>query len=98
MALSPEEVRKVAQLAHLELSADEEARLAGELSQILEYMERLTSLDTEGVAPLDHVHEATCPMRDDEVRPSLPVDDALANAPEKEGTSIVVPKIIGDGS
>ncbi len=61
-------------------------------------MERLESLDTEGVEPLAHVHDVSCPMRDDDARPSLTPAAALKNAPATEGTSIVVPKIIEEAS
>ncbi len=87
------EVRRVAALAHLALSEDEEQRLAGELSQILSYVEKLRELDTEGVEPTAAV-AARAAFREDEPRPSLPPERAIANAPASVGTAIAVPKIL----
>jgi aspartyl-tRNA(Asn)/glutamyl-tRNA(Gln) amidotransferase subunit C len=87
------EVRRVAALAHLALSEEEEQRLAGELSQILSYVEKLRELDTANVAPTSAV-TARAAFRDDIVRPSLPATEAVRNAPASVGTAIAVPKII----
>ena len=87
------EVRRIAALAHLALSDDEERSLAGELSAILGYVETLQGLSTEGVAPtlgLDS-HSA---FREDRLRPSLPAEAAVANAPATLGTAFAVPKIL----
>ncbi len=96
MALSVEEVRRIAQLARLKLSAEEEARFAEQLSAILGYVEQLEALDVSGVEPMTHALAAgeAAPLRPDEVRPSLPPEDALANAPAREGTWFKVPRII----
>jgi len=96
MALSVDEVRRIAALARLRLGPAEEARLAGELSAILEYVRQLEALDVTGIEPMTHAlatGEET-PLREDLVRPSLPPEKALANAPAREGTCFKVPRII----
>ena len=87
------EVRRIAALAHLALSEDEEQRLAGELSQILAYVEQLRGLDTTGVEPTTAV-AARSAFREDEVQPSLPPERAIANAPASTGSAVAVPKIL----
>ena len=96
MALSLAEVRRIAALARLELSADEEASLGAQLSGILDYVALLGELDVADVEPMTHALAAgeLAPLREDEVTPSLPPEQALANAPEREGTCFKVPRII----
>ena len=95
MALSLEEVRRIAQLARLRLGPDEEQRLAVQLSAILDHVAELSKLDVTGVEPMTHALAGDQPpLRDDVVRPSLPPEDALANAPGREGTCFKVPRII----
>ena len=94
--LSLEEVRRIAALARLELSPEEERLFAGQLSAILEYVEQLKELDVSGVEPMTHAlatGEAP-PLRPDEVRPGLAPDEALAAAPARAGTCFQVPRII----
>jgi len=96
MALSVEEVRRIAQLARLKLSAEEERRFAEQLSAILGYVEQLEALDVSGVEPMTHALAAgeAAPLREDEVLPCLPPEEALAGAPAREGTFFKVPRII----
>jgi aspartyl-tRNA(Asn)/glutamyl-tRNA(Gln) amidotransferase subunit C len=95
MALSVEEVRRIAALARLRLLPPEEARLAGELSAILDYVRQLEELDVTGVEPMTHaLAAAETPFREDAVTPGLSPADALANAPAREGTCFQVPRII----
>ena len=96
MALSVEEVRRIAALARLRLEPGEEARLAGELSAILEYVRQLEALDVSGVEPMTHALAAgeETRLRADEVLPGLPPERALANAPAREGTCFQVPRIL----
>jgi aspartyl-tRNA(Asn)/glutamyl-tRNA(Gln) amidotransferase subunit C len=77
-----EQVLHVARLARLRLTDDEVERMAGELSGILEHVDRIGNLDLEGVEPTSHVVALENVWRTDEPRPSLPQDVALANAPE----------------
>jgi len=76
------QVLHVARLARLELSEDEVQRMAGELSKVLDHIEKIRELDLEGVAPTSHVVDVTDALRPDEPRPCLPPDVALAAAPE----------------
>ena len=95
MALSLEEVRRIAALARLRLLPHEEERLAGELSAILDYVRLLEELDVSGVEPMTHaLASAETPLRDDEIRPGLSQEEALANAPARDGTCFQVPRII----
>ena len=94
MALSLEEVRHVASLARLSLSADEEERYRHQLSAILEAMEQLKAVNTDQVEPTSHAIAVEGMLREDVVVPSMDPEKALANAPAKVGTSFAVPKII----
>jgi aspartyl-tRNA(Asn)/glutamyl-tRNA(Gln) amidotransferase subunit C len=94
MKISKQEVEHVARLARLELSEGEKDRLIDQLSNILTYVETLNGLDTKGVEPTSHVLDIKNVMRDDVSAPSLPQEQALANAPEKAAGHFKVPKII----
>ncbi len=95
MALSVEEVRRIAALARLRLQPAEEERLAGELSAILDYVRQLEELDVTGVEPMTHALAAgATPFREDGTAPGLSHADALANAPARSGTCFQVPRII----
>lgn len=84
MPLTPEEVRHVALLARVGLSEDDLARFQGQLSQILDYFQRLQEVDTENVPPTAHTLAMHSVTRDDEPRPSFDKEDILANAPQRE--------------
>src|SRR5205807_9807263 len=97
MAIDRNTVRHVARLARLALTAEEEERTAAQLGHVLEYIERLEAVDISGVAPLSFAgdaSEAEAVMRDDAVRPSLPREKVLAEAPEQDGSAFVVPRIL----
>jgi aspartyl-tRNA(Asn)/glutamyl-tRNA(Gln) amidotransferase subunit C len=94
VAITREEVKRVAALARLRLAPDEEARLTADLDHILDAFERLKSVDTSGVDPTAHVEVVGAPLREDQVA-NPPADDALlANAPARDGRFFRVPKII----
>ena len=95
MTISREEVHHVARLARLDLADDVLDTLADQLGSILNYMETLNKVDTEGVAPTAHAVALTTPLRTDEPRPHLDRDAALVNAPERDDASFLVPKVIG---
>jgi aspartyl-tRNA(Asn)/glutamyl-tRNA(Gln) amidotransferase subunit C len=86
-----EQVLHVARLARLELSDAEVARMADELSSILDHVERISSLDLDGVEPTTHVVELENVLRADEPRPSLPREQALEPAPDPADGSFRVP-------
>jgi aspartyl-tRNA(Asn)/glutamyl-tRNA(Gln) amidotransferase subunit C len=89
-----EEVDHVARLARLDLSAADKERMRSELDGILTYIDKLRALDTRDVEPTSHAVPVTNVMRDDVERPSLPVQDMLANAPDPHREMFRVPKII----
>jgi aspartyl-tRNA(Asn)/glutamyl-tRNA(Gln) amidotransferase subunit C len=86
-----EQVLHVARLARLELSDDEVATMAGELSTILGHIEKIGELDLDDVAPTTHVVEVANALREDVPRPSLPREVALAQAPEVADDGFSVP-------
>lgn len=94
MKITEEEVRRVAHLARLELSGEEISRMTGQLDAILRYVAKLDELDTTGVPTTTHTQDVINAFRDDVVRPSLPRELALANGPNQNGESFVVPRII----
>ena len=91
MAISREEVLHVAALARLELTEDEVERFTEQLGAILEAVGKVSELDLEGVEPLSHPLDLVNVWAEDEPRPSLPVDEALANAPADEDSHFRVP-------
>jgi aspartyl-tRNA(Asn)/glutamyl-tRNA(Gln) amidotransferase subunit C len=95
--LTPEQVRKVANLARLQLSEADVSRFTQQLGQVLGYVEMLGELDTEGVAPLAHPLEIENVLREDVPIPSLPREAALSNAPKSDGRCFLVPQIIDAG-
>ena len=94
MKLTQDDVRRVATLARLCLTPDEQSRLTSQLDQILEYMAKLNELDTSRVEPLAHVVDIVNALRDDQVTSQPNADALLANAPAREDNFFRVPKII----
>ena len=94
MALTAEQVRWVAHLARLELTEEELGELTPQLSAILDYVSQLRKVNTEGVEPLAHAVDLQNVFRADEREPSLPVDVALANAPDRRGDFYGVPAVL----
>jgi aspartyl-tRNA(Asn)/glutamyl-tRNA(Gln) amidotransferase subunit C len=93
MPLSKDEVRHVALLARIGLEPGEEEFYAEQLSGILGHIDRLQQLDTEDIPPTAQVVEITSRLRDDEPRPSLTQEEALANAPAAVDGFFRVPSI-----
>jgi aspartyl-tRNA(Asn)/glutamyl-tRNA(Gln) amidotransferase subunit C len=94
MKITKAEVEHVARLARLELSAAEVETFTGQMDAILAYVEKLNGLDTSGVVPTAHAVPMENSFREDEVKPSLGVDKALTNAPERAEGFFRVPKVI----
>jgi len=94
MALTVKEVEHVALLARLSLNEDEKKNFAEQLSSILNYADTLKLLPTEGVEPLTHILPVSNVFRADEVKPSMPREEIIANAPQAEAGQYKVPKII----
>jgi aspartyl-tRNA(Asn)/glutamyl-tRNA(Gln) amidotransferase subunit C len=86
-----EQVLHVARLARLELSDEEIERMAGELSGILEHVDRISALDLDGVEPTSHVVPLENVLRADEPEPSLPRDRSLEQAPDPVDGAFRVP-------
>jgi aspartyl-tRNA(Asn)/glutamyl-tRNA(Gln) amidotransferase subunit C len=88
------EVDYVARLARLKLDTEEKERMAGELGAILETAQKIRELDTEGIEPTAHVLNLPAVLREDQVRPALPLNRVLQNAPHRKQGYFRVPSII----
>jgi aspartyl-tRNA(Asn)/glutamyl-tRNA(Gln) amidotransferase subunit C len=86
----------VARLARLALDEGELERMREQLAAILAYIDKLRALDVEGVEPTSHAVPLVNVMREDEIAPCLPEDEALANAPDRVDDMFRVPRIIED--
>jgi aspartyl-tRNA(Asn)/glutamyl-tRNA(Gln) amidotransferase subunit C len=95
MKISKEEVQHVARLARLELTQDEVERMTGQLDAILSYVAKLDELDTSEVSVTTQGKTLVNAFREDEVRVSLPRNQALANGPAQNEEFFIVPKVIG---
>ena len=97
MSITPKEVRRIAELAHLEFSPDELERFVGQFQRILDYFEQLEQVDTQGVAPTYH-GLAEIPdqgaVRPDRTRPSLAPQEVLEGAPKAHQGYFRVPRVI----
>lgn len=107
MKVTEKDVQYVAALANLDLTGEERQQMLRDLNSILDYVDRLNQLDTSGVPAMaqvmqavegtDEEHQFASALREDKLhglRPSLPQEEALANAPESDGTFFLVPKVI----
>lgn len=88
------DIEHVARLARLDLSEPEKERMRSQLDAILTYIDKLRRLNTDNVEPTSHAIPMVNVMREDELRPCLPREEMLANAPEREGDFVRVPRII----
>ena len=91
------DVERIAALAQLELTGEEKQLFTKQLADILDYAEQVQAIDTSGVPATAYVSIRQCMERDDEPRPSLPTDDAIANAPDAalDAGLFRVPRVIG---
>ncbi|HKT16822.1 MAG TPA: Asp-tRNA(Asn)/Glu-tRNA(Gln) amidotransferase subunit GatC [Stellaceae bacterium] len=94
MALDKATVARIASLARIKVTEDEQARIAGELTSILNWIEQLNEVDTSGVAPMTSVARMKLPMRDDKVDDGGIRDKLLANAPQQARGFFAVPKVV----
>jgi aspartyl-tRNA(Asn)/glutamyl-tRNA(Gln) amidotransferase subunit C len=94
MAVDKDTVAKIARLARIRVSQEQQAALAGELSNILGWVEQLNELDTEGVEPMTSVVAMKPPLREDEVTDGGCPDKIMANAPEPAHGFFAVPKVV----
>ena len=96
MALTKEEVLKIAKLSKLSFEEKEIEKFQIELNDILKYIDMLNEVDTSKVEPLVYINEAVNNFREKEEKPSLKIEKVLLNAPESVEKAIVVPKVIGE--
>lgn len=94
MALTDNDVKKIAKLARIRLSADDVAHYGREINGILKWIEQLQEVNTDGVAPLASVSDQTLPWRTDEVTDGNMQEAVLKNAPNASYGCFAVPKVI----
>ncbi len=94
--ITPEEIQRIATLAKLRFSEEQLEGFTAQFNQILQYVEKLEEVDTEGVDPMASVLDTTNVLRDDEPGPMLTPAEALANAPKKTEGFFSVPKVLGE--
>jgi len=95
MKITKNEVLYVADLARLNLDAAAIEKFAGQIGEILDYVDKLNEVNTEGVNPTSHAISLTNAFREDEQKEQLDREQALANAPQKEDGNFLVPKVVG---
>ncbi len=94
MSLNEDDVRKIAFLARIRVDEARLAPLASELNNIVGWVEQLSEVDTDGVAPMTSAVDIATPLRKDVVDDGDKVEDILANAPDPEGPFFAVPKVV----
>ncbi len=94
--IDKDEVRYIADLASLKLSEEEVEKFSKQLSDILDYVEKLDELDTEDIVPTAYTIPVKNVLREDKVEESLELDKVLQNAPEQKDNQFRVPKIMDE--
>ena len=94
--ITPELVRHIGRLGRIELSDEQVNTLERQLGDIVMYVDKLQELDTEGVEAMVYAVDVRNVLVDDVPGPSLSADEALANAPQRDGDFFMVPKVLGD--
>ena len=94
MGIDKKTVEDVAHLARIELDTKELEKLSSQLEHILAFIDKLSSLNTDNIAPTSHVVMINNVLRKDEPQASLPIEKTLKNAPRKQGSFFLVPKVI----
>lgn len=97
LELGDQEILHVAHLARLRLAEGELSEVRHDLNRVLTYVSKLQQLNLDGVKPTMHVIEAQAPLREDRVRPSLSIKEAVFNGPEVREDMFVVPRIMEGG-
>lgn len=92
--ISKDEVRRIAELARLSLTEAEVEKYTEQLAHILEHAARIQELNLDGLEPLAHAVDRTNVMREDEAREGLTREEALKNAPDREGEFFRIPPIV----
>ncbi len=94
MKISHEEIRDIAHEARLDPKEEEIEKLSLQLGRVLSYLEKINEIRTDDVSPITHVLELQNVMREDEIKPSLNLEEVLSNAPSVEGDYFRAPKVI----
>jgi len=94
MKIDDQIIDKISGLAHLEFGEEEKEKIRQDLEQILTFVDKLKELDTENVEPLVYLSDKRDILREDRMIPTISIDEALLNAPEKSGRFFKVPKVI----
>jgi aspartyl-tRNA(Asn)/glutamyl-tRNA(Gln) amidotransferase subunit C len=94
--ITEQQVRHVARLSRLKLTDEEVADFTRQLSRVLDYVAKLQELDVEGVEPMAHPTDLTDRLREDVPSEPMPLEDAMALAPDKDPPYFKVPKVLGD--
>ncbi len=94
LQLTPKEIERLAGIFRMEVTPAETVKFAEQLNDMMQYAEAMTAVATEGVPPTTNLFPVRDGLREDEVRPSLPLALVMANGPETEENSFRVPKII----
>jgi aspartyl-tRNA(Asn)/glutamyl-tRNA(Gln) amidotransferase subunit C len=94
MKITVEQVRQVAQLARLAPAPEDLEKLADQLASILDYMDKLNQVDTQGVEATSHAIQRSNAFREDQVHQHLARERALSNAPRQDDGSFIVPRVI----
>jgi aspartyl-tRNA(Asn)/glutamyl-tRNA(Gln) amidotransferase subunit C len=93
--MTDDDLQKLALLARLRLSDDEVQQLGPQINQILDFVDKLSSLDTSGVEPMSTALDVANRIRPDDLRESLSVEAALSNSPRHDDTYFLVPPVLG---
>jgi len=96
--ITEEDVRHIAKLARLNLTDEQVHQYTGQLAHVLGYISKLNELDVDNVEPMAHALDVTNVLREDDPTDGIPVESALANAPEQTPPFFKVPKVLGEGS
>jgi len=94
MKLTVQEIEHVANLARLELTQEEKEKMTKELAAIIDFADKLSEVNTDGIQPTAHILDIKNVFRKDEVKPSYDVEDIIRNAPESADNCIKVPKVV----
>lgn len=94
MKIDDQMIEKIAGLAYLEFGEEEKEKIRQDLEQILTFVEKLRELDTENVEPLVYLSDKKDVLREDRMIPTITIEEALLNAPERSGGFFKVPKVI----
>ena len=94
MAVTKEDVEKIAVLAKLKFDDAEKEKLQKDMNRVLEYIDQLNELDLEGVEPMENINDTENVFREDKTEKWLDTEEALKNAPDKASRYVKVPKVI----